>query len=141
MVFKWIWEMLKGYRLRIWVGLFLVLICDGLAMLNPYLSGEIVDRVIIGKQYQLLLTFLLVMVGSTLVKSVLRYTYQINFEYVSQNMLFKLRERLYQKVQGLDFNFFDRTRTGDIMNIMASDTETIRHFTAWVIYQVFENLI
>jgi ATP-binding cassette subfamily B protein len=110
-------------------------------MLNPYLSGVIVDRVIIGKQYQLLAPFLLVMVGATLLKAVLRYTFQITFEYVSQNTLFNLRERLYRKVQGLDFNFFDRTRTGDIMNIMASDTEMIRHFTAWVIYQVFDNLI
>jgi ATP-binding cassette subfamily B protein len=53
----------------------------------------------------------------------------------------KIREDMYDKLQALDFKFFDTTRTGDIMAKMTGDMEVVRHFVAWVIYMVFENSV
>jgi ATP-binding cassette subfamily B protein len=39
----------------------------------------------------------------------------------------------------MDFAFYDKTRTGDIMARMTGDIEAVRHFISWVIYMVFEN--
>ncbi|MGE5607598.1 MAG: ABC transporter ATP-binding protein [Bacteroidota bacterium] len=122
------------------LGLFLVLICSALAMVNPNISGAIVDRVIIGKEYRLLMGFLAAMIGATLLRSVLRYTFQMNFENISQSLLFNIKVKIYSKLQHLDFDFFDKTRTGDIMNKLTGDTDMVRHFVAWVIYNVFENV-
>ena len=141
MAFKWIWNELKGYRLRMALGMTLVLICSALAMINPYISGALVDRVIIGKEYRLLMVFLAVMIGATLLRSALRYTFQMIFENVSQSLIFNIRVKIYTKLQNLDFDFFDKTRTGDIMNKLTGDTYMTRHFVACVIYNVFENLM
>ncbi len=139
--FRWIWGYIREYKYKMLFGLFMVLSVSVLNMINPYISGIIVDRVILGKNVGLLTGLIGIMLGTTLVKSVIRYVFQMNFEYISQNVVFKVRENIYSRLQELDFDFFDRTKTGDIMARMTGDTDAVRHFTAWVIYQIFENLM
>jgi ATP-binding cassette subfamily B protein len=141
MAFKWVWNQLKGYRLRMALGLIMALFAASLVMINPYLSGSIVDKVIIGKKHELLLKFLAVMIAATLFKTIIRYSFQMLFESVSQNLLFNIRVKIYSRLQELDFDFFDKTRTGDIMNRITYDTDMVRHFIAWVVYNIFENLM
>ncbi len=139
MSFKWIWGYIRPYGLKMLLGLFLVLITAALAMVNPFMSGLIVDRVIEKSQTGLMWPIILTMAVTTLIKSVGKYTYQNVFEIVSQGIFKKIREDIYIKIQSLDFEFFNRNRTGDIMAKMTGDMEAIRHFIAWVIYMVFEN--
>ncbi|PFN99422.1 multidrug ABC transporter ATP-binding protein [Bacillus sp. AFS076308] len=137
---RWVWGYIKNFRIRLFSGLFLALAVSMLNMLNPYFAGKIVDKVIYGHQNNLLWPFLGTMIGVTVIKTVIRYNYQLMFEAVSQNVIFKIREQLYDRLQHLDFSFFDRTKTGDIMARMTGDLEAVRHFTAWAIYMIFENL-
>ncbi|WP_129728858.1 ABC transporter ATP-binding protein [Ectobacillus funiculus] len=137
---RWVWGYIRNFRIRLFSGLFLALAVSMLNMLNPYLAGTIVDKVIYGHQNSLLWPFLGTMIGITVIKTVIRYNYQLMFERVSQSVIFTIRERLYDRLQQLDFSFFDRTKTGDIMARMTGDLETVRHFTAWTIYMIFENL-
>ena len=137
---RWVWGYIQNFRIRLFSGLFLALAVSMLNMLNPYLAGTIVDKVIYGHQNGLLWPFLGTMIGITVIKTVIRYNYQLMFERVSQSVIFTIRERLYDRLQQLDFSFFDRTKTGDIMARMTGDLETVRHFTAWTIYMIFENL-
>ncbi|MFP3126639.1 ABC transporter ATP-binding protein/permease [Ectobacillus funiculus] len=137
---RWVWGYIQNFRIRLFSGLFLALAVSLLNMLNPYLAGKIVDRVIYGHQNGLLWPFLGTMIGVTVIKTVIRYNYQLMFERVSQSVIFTIREQLYDRLQQLDFSFFDRTKTGDIMARMTGDLEVVRHFTAWTIYMIFENL-
>ena len=137
---RWIWQYLRNYRAKLFAGLFLALVVSGLNMLNPYLAGKIVDKVIYGHEADLLWTLLGLLIAITLCKSIIRYVYQMMFESVSQNVVFTIRERLYDRLHQLDFNFYDRTKTGEIMARMTGDMETVRHFTAWTIYIIFENV-
>lgn len=140
MVFKWIWGYIRKYKLRMIIAFILVISCSMLNMVAPYLSGQIVDKVIIGKNHELLIQIIVIMVIVTFVKSIIRYIFLVIFESTSQNVILKVREDIYQKIQGLDFGFFDRTRTGDIMTRMTGDVDAVRHFMAFVIYSCFENL-
>jgi ATP-binding cassette, subfamily B, multidrug efflux pump len=137
---KWVWGYIKNYRVRLFSGLFLALVVSVLNMMNPYFAGKIVDNVIYGHHKGLLLPLLGSMVGVTIVKTVIRYNYQLMFERVSQSVIFKMREKLYDRLHQLDFPFYDKTKTGDIMARMTGDLEAVRHFTAWVVYVIFENL-
>lgn len=109
-------------------------------MLNPYFAGRIVDKVIYGQEHERLWIFLGSMIGITVFKTIIRYNYQIMFERVSQSVIFTIREKLYDRLNQLDFRFFDQTKTGDIMARMTGDLEAVRHFTAWTIYMIFENM-
>jgi ATP-binding cassette, subfamily B, multidrug efflux pump len=137
---RWVWKYIRDFRIKLFSGLFLALAVSVLNMLNPYFAGKIVDKVIYGHQNKLLWTFLGTMIGVTVIKTVIRYSYQLMFEQVSQSVIFKIRQQLYERLQQLDFSFFDRTKTGDIMARMTGDLEAVRHFTGWVIYMIFENL-
>jgi ATP-binding cassette subfamily B multidrug efflux pump len=139
MQFKWILSYIKPYRFYVALGLFLVLVSSSLTILNPYISGMIVDDVIIPGKYELLIKLIAIMVGATLFRSAVRYTFQLVFETVSQRVFKTIREEIYNKIQNMDFYFYDNTRTGDIMARMTSDMDSVRHFIAWVIYMVFEN--
>ncbi|NHM29464.1 ABC transporter ATP-binding protein [Neobacillus terrae] len=135
----WAWGYLRKYRTRIILGLLLALVVSAMNMLNPYLAGKIVDKVMYGHQKNLLWKLLLLMIGFTFIRTAVRYGYQMMFEKLSQNVIFTMREHLYGRLHQLDFSFYDQTKTGDIMARMTGDLEAVRHFTAWTIYMIFEN--
>lgn len=138
---KWIWQYAKVYRSKIVLATVFLLINALLILINPYLGGILIDRVIDQGQQSLLIPILAIMIGSTLIRTVVRYSYQILFERVGQNTLFRLREDMYHKLQELDFDFFNHTRVGDIMARMTGDTDAIRHFVSWVVYNIMECIV
>ncbi|MGB4649766.1 MAG: ABC transporter ATP-binding protein [Acetivibrionales bacterium] len=139
--FKWVWSLMRKYRLIFFTALGLVFVVNLLNMINPYVQGMIVDRVIVDGQIGILLTLVLIMVGNTILRAVLRYIYLYMFEHVSQNVVFNARRDVFRKIQELDFDFFDRTKTGDIMARMTGDLEAVRHFTAYVMYSLFMHTV
>lgn len=139
--FQWIWHYAKAYRKHLWLALIFLLLNAALIVVNPLLSGKLVDVVIDQQKTEWLLPFLVVMIAVTLIRTVIRYSYQILFERVGQNTLFVLRQDMYKKLQELDFDFFNHTRVGDIMARMTGDTDAIRHFVSWVIYNILECII
>ena len=139
--FKWVWSLMRKYRLIFFTALGLVFAVNLLNMINPYVQGMIVDRVIVDGQIGILLTLVLIMVGNTILRAVLRYIYLYMFEHVSQNVVFNARRDVFRKIQELDFDFFDRTKTGDIMARMTGDLEAVRHFTAYVMYSLFMHTV
>ena len=122
------------------IGFIFVLAVSVMSTISPRIAGTIVDRVIKGGEIGLLPYLIALMVGVTLVKSVTRYLYQVRFHQVSQDVIYEIRKSIYEKIQKLDFYFFDKTRTGEIMARMTGDLEAVRHFIAWVVYNIFENL-
>jgi ATP-binding cassette, subfamily B, multidrug efflux pump len=136
---QWVWGYIRNYKIRLFIGLSLSIVICALNLVNPYIAGIIVDKVIFAHQNHLLLPLLTIMVGVTIAKTVIRYNYQLSFERMSQGVIFTLREKLYDRLHHLDFSFYDRTKTGDIMARMTGDLEAVRHFIAWGIYMIFEN--
>ena len=137
---KWIFGYINKYKVKFYLSLVAVLLSSLISMINPYLSGKLVDEVIMKNKVNILIPILGIMIATTIIKAIIRYTYQITFERVSQNVIFELRQKMYNKLQELDLDYYNKTRTGDIMARMTGDTDAIRHFAAWVIYNIFENL-
>ncbi|MCQ2019235.1 ABC transporter ATP-binding protein (plasmid) [Clostridium butyricum] len=137
---KWVFTYVNKYKFRFYSAFVAALICSLMSMINPYLSGVIVDDVIMKNKSGILIYILGIMVFITGIKSVIRYTYQMVFEHVSQNVIFEIRQQMYEKLQELDVDYYNRTRTGDIMARMTGDMDAIRHFIAWVMYNIFENV-
>jgi len=121
------------------LGVILTIIVSALNMVNPSVSGRIVDRVITGGEHNLLIRFILIMICCTFAKAVLRYLYQLIFEHCSQNVMRTMRQDLYAHIQTLDFSWFDKSPTGNVMTLLTSDLDMVRHFVAWSFYQIIEN--
>ena len=70
---KWFSGFLKKYRLAIVIGLVLMTVIVACAIVNPYISGMIVDDVIQGGAYDLLPKLIGIMLAVTAVRAILRY--------------------------------------------------------------------
>lgn len=138
---RWFLSFLKKYRVRMIVGLILVFITALLVLINPQISGMIVDEVIEGQHYEKLGILLLIMIGVTLVRSLLRFAFLMCFESSSQGLVYDMREEAYRKLMKEDFNFFNKNRTGDLMSRQTGDMDAVRHMVSHVIYFSFENIL
>lgn len=138
--FKWMWGYLKDYKFRYGFCLVLVLVAALISMINPILGGTIVDRVLEGGETNLLVPILLITIATALVKNIVAYTYQMNFERISQNILLRIRKDLFDKLLTLDVDFYKQMKTGDLMARMTGDTDLLRHFIAWVVYNILYNV-
>ena len=138
---KWVWSYIGKYKFRMAFGLTLSVIVAGFAVINPLISGSIVDNVINSPEhdFNLLLKLILLMIGATLLKAILRYSYQLIFEHCSQNVIRRMREDLYAHIQTLDFAWYDKAPAGNVLTLLTSDLDKVRHFVAWVLYQSLEN--
>ncbi|MBP5602885.1 MAG: ABC transporter ATP-binding protein [Treponema sp.] len=138
---KWIWSYIRKYRIPMAVGLIFSVIVAGFGVVNPLISGSIVDNVINSPShdFNLLVKLVLLMVGATLLKAIIRYSYQVIFEHCSQNVIREMREDLYAHIQTLDFAWYDKAPSGNVLTLLTSDLDKVRHFVAWVLYQSMEN--
>lgn len=137
---KWIMGYLKEHMLKYSIALMLVLVTALLSMINPFLAGDIVDKVLNGNEKNILIPILIAMLIVVAIKGLITYLYQMIFEKVSQDILLKIRKDLYSKLLKLDFNYYNNTKTGDIMARMTGDTDSLRHFIAWVVYNILSNV-
>lgn len=137
--FSWVWSYVRKYRFGMAAGLCLSVLVAAMNMVNPLVTGNIVDKVIKGGQHELLFKLIAIMLCVVVGKSIFRYSYQVIFEHCSQNVILKMREDLYAHIQKLDFSWYDNAPSGNVMTLLTSDLDKVRHFVAWVLYQILEN--
>lgn len=138
--FEWFYSFLRKHNRKIFFGLVLVTIISILAIVKPIVSGAIVDDVITAGQYDLLPWLIALLILITIIRGVLRYWSQVIFETCSQDVLYSMRDTVYRKLLQEDFAFYNKKRTGDLLSRQTGDMDAIRHFVAFVIYQVYENV-
>lgn len=138
---KWFFSFLKKYRGLMIVGILLTTAVSVLSVVNPYISGQIVDQVISGGKYYKLMPFIACLIGVTIVMGVLRFLFQVAFETASQGVLYDMRDKVYRKLLEEDFAFYNKKRTGDLMSRQTGDMDAIRHFVAYVVYMVYQSVL
>lgn len=136
---QWFFSFLKKYRLKFIFALILVTITCLIAIINPYISGIIVDDVIKKGNHEILPLMMVIMVVTTLLRAILKYGFLLIFEQSSQDMIYTMRDHVYRRLLEQDFNFYNKNRTGDLMSRQTGDMEAIRHFVAFVIHSIYEN--
>ena len=141
---KWFYSYFKKYQWRMIIGLVLVTITSVLAIVNPKITGFIVDDIIgdgSNIRTDLLPKFLLIMIGATLLRAGLRFIFLWNFENCSQSLLYDMRDDVYRNLLAKDFAFYNSHRTGDLMSRQTGDMMAIRHFMSYVCYSTYECIL
>ena len=136
---KWLIEnMDPKYRKRQGIALGICVVSCVLLLVNPALSRRLIDDVIMAQNPEPLIPILLIMLGVKVAREGSRYLMVIMLETGSQNMIYNLRKRLYEKLQYNDMRFFDNNRTGDLMTRMSADLDWCRHFLAYIDYRIVD---
>ncbi len=144
---RWLWENMKGYRAVYIVGIFGTILYNVLQLTVPVFSEKIVDRFLTGEEAaenlltkrDLLIWLIAGMVLVTFLRTAIVYLTCIDFESVSQKVLYRIRNFLFAKIEHQDMKFYDNYRTGDLMTRLTGDLDAVRHMIAWVIRMIVES--
>ena len=144
---QWLWENMKGRRVLYVIGMLGTVVYNILQLTVPYYSGRIVDLFLSGADAWknmrtnsgLFYHLLILMIVFTVLRGVIVYGDCMIYEHVSQTVLYRVRNFLYDKIQRQDMTFYSTYRTGDLMTRVTGDLDAVRHMVAWVIRMVIES--
>ncbi len=125
---------LIGYAIPYWRRLVLVLILSlvstGLSLVIPYLSKDLFDRALLGRDFHRLLVIVALFTSITLVSFLLNVVTGLRYTRTSAEILFDMRLSLYQHLQRLSPRFYARTRLGEIVSRINNDIAEIQRVAA-----------
>jgi len=120
-------EMVGEKRLLI-VSFIAMFIAAGLSLLGPVMIGYAIDNFIPTKQFNGVLVFtgiLLVMYIISLFAGIIQMKLMGT---LGQNMLYNLRNSVFEKIQALPLDFFNQNKAGDLISRINNDTDKINQF-------------
>ncbi|MCI7790834.1 MAG: ABC transporter ATP-binding protein/permease [Lachnospiraceae bacterium] len=130
----YIWEYKWSYLLAI-LSLFISVSLD---MLAPMLTMHIIDDVIIGGN----LTLLPYLLGGILCvgvgRCIFQYTKEYTFDKAGSSIASEMRKELFDHIQSLSCNFFDKNNTGELMARVKDDIDRIWNTMSYVGMLVIE---
>lgn len=146
---RWLWENMKGRRILFVISIFGTFVYNIMQLTVPYFSGKLVDDYLTGDNaaYNMandrrgFYILIALMVGLTLIRTVVVYLDCMGYEYVSQYVLLKIRNFLFNKIERQDMKFYTEFRTGDLMTRLTGDLDAVRHNIAWVSRMVIESIV
>ena len=139
--FRRIIQWLKPYKGKLSVSIVLVALLTASRMAMPYITKEIVNNVLPGRDMTLLLQLCGIMIGLTVMRGVMMYARGMLIEDVSQSVVYDLRTGFYGHMQELSYSFYDTHHIGEIMSRMTGDIEGVRMLIVNGVLGVLENAI
>ncbi|MFW6278766.1 MAG: ABC transporter ATP-binding protein [Bacillota bacterium] len=148
-VFKRIWKLARVYRLLLFSGIIVLILNIALSLIPGFINRSIIDDVINAGEIELLPRLLLFLIVVTAFRSLFIYLERILLEKFSQKTLLDLKQKLFDHLQKMSFNFYNNHRTGELMSRMTGDMEAIRRvliegviqFTQIIFYLILTSLI
>lgn len=122
---KRLFKYLKRFKWYFTIAILAMMISITLDMFNPHLLKLIIDRIIIGKQVELLTKVLLAILGITISRAILGYIKEFLFDCGGQRVVTDLRQDLFDHLQTLSFSYFDGVNTGELMSRLKEDIDNI----------------
>ena len=133
--------LLSVHRNRLIIIFCLVLLSSFLGLMGPFLIGKTVDRYIIAKEIDNLLSHLIAIGAIYLFLSVTLYLQSIEMVKVAQKITFTLRSDLFRRLHQLPIRYFHRHHIGEIMSRVTNDVENMNQTLSSSLVQVFSSIL
>lgn len=103
-------------------------IATALGLVQPYLLKYLVDEVVLEGNYGQVPFVALAVLAIVAVKSLFGFFHGFSGGRLGNLVAYNLRKALYEKLQFLSFQYYDKARTGDLMSRLTGDLDAIRQF-------------
>ncbi|WP_265129445.1 ABC transporter ATP-binding protein [Chryseobacterium oranimense] len=117
-----------GMKFRSWFILTLIIsvLLSVVSTYRPYLTMEVVDNDITKlRDKAMMMKHIYMLVGLVFAETILNFFLVYFSNYISQNVIRDIRERLYAKLIYFRTSFFDKTPIGQLVTRAVGDVETI----------------
>jgi ATP-binding cassette subfamily B protein len=105
-----------------------VIINIGTGVITPYIITRAIDGPIANKDIATLAWMSLGLVLLFIISALAAYGQARIMGYVSQRVLFRLRAKVFESLQSLPIDFFNRNKAGDLISRINNDTNKINQF-------------
>ena len=146
-----LWRLTRFARPQTWLiglGFALMLAGTAAALVPPYLTMPLLDRVLIPHQstgapldYRLAGLYLAGLAGAAVLAWLLGWGRTYVMAVVSEKVAADLRSQTYAHLQTLSLEFFGGKRTGDLMARIGSDTERICYFLSVTLLDLLNDVL
>lgn len=118
---------LSPYKMRLAIAMVALILSAGLSLVFPAVIQGVIDSVLEDRNWQLLDTITLGLLGVFLLYSFMSFvqTYLLNF--IGERIVTDLRKQLYGHLQTLSLGFFIERRVGELVSRMSSDVTAMRN--------------
>ncbi len=134
-----------AYILRNWylylIAMVSMVISITLDMCAPMVTRNIIDKVIVGGQMELLTGFLLSLLGIGLGRAIFQYSKEFIFDMASVNIASDMRGNLFRHIQRLSIRYFDKNNTGELMARVKDDVDRVWNSIGFVGMLIIEGII
>ena len=137
-----LWAYVYRHRRQYLIGIVAVLLSNAAALLPFYFIRLVIDGLTRGVQGGAGITLEQVglyaagMVAASLVAGGLTLVMRRQIIVASRHMEYEIRRDIFAHLQTLDKAYFDRARTGDLMNRLTGDLSSVRELLGFAAWQV-----
>ena len=137
----------RGHTGMAALGCALSLVGTAMALVPPYVTMPLVDKVLIPRQsgqevpFGLVWWYLGLLAAAAIISWLLAWARSWTLAWVSERIAADLRARTYAHMQGLSLDFFAARRTGDLISRVSSDTERINNFLSMHLIDFSSNVL
>jgi ABC-type multidrug transport system fused ATPase/permease subunit len=100
-------------------------------LLTPLVTIQIVDGALLGDHLDLLIPYTALFVALGILYAVFDMLGRYGSAILSQNVIYDLREDLYESLMEKDLSFYDQNETGQLLARVTTDVSTMREFLFW----------
>ena len=112
-----------------------------LTLYQPYLTRQLVDNALLGRDLNALIEIVLIFIGITLLTFVLNVASGLRYTRVSADILFAMRLDVYRQLQRLSPRFYAQMPLGQIVSRINSDIGEIQRVAAELVLGWIGNLL
>ncbi len=136
---------ISAYIIKYWYAYVLAILCIVIAvsldMLSPQVTKRIIDNVIVEGDMKLLPKLLLLIFIIGIGRCIFQYLKELIFDLVSARITVNIRRDLFNHIQSLSLNFFDKNNTGELMSRVKDDVDRIWAALGFVSMLIIEVII
>ena len=112
-----------------------------LGLVYPNLLRFLIDDVIDVGRYDLVPGLAFTVVGVVTLKAIMQFIHGFFGGRLGNRVAFRMRNALYDKLQTLSFQYYDKAKTGDLMSRLTADLEAIRNFIGFGFAQILNMVL
>ena len=123
---RYLGRYVQPHRKVLLASIALSVVSTALGMIQPLFAKVLIDKVLIGRHHELLLTILAAVICLLLAGFLLRVSNSYLYTRYSARVLFRMRQDLFDHLQRVPLSLFTRKKLGDIYSRIASDMADIQ---------------
>ena len=131
---------LKPYWPQFVLVFLAILLSATVGLLPSIITGRIVDEALVGKNMKLLIQLLLAAFGTLAVSQVIGVLESYINAWISQRIIFDMKNQMYDHLQHMPHAFFTSERQGDIITRMNTDISGVSSVISGTLSSIVSNV-